>query len=73
MRQENYHRYACRYNVNGFVEELPQMPEPRSSHACAAIPSTKVRLTQLMHAFMIRHSSLLAAMHLDILDSICHL
>ena len=53
------------------MEELPQMPEPRSSHACAAIPSTKVRLTQLTHAFMFRHSSLLGAMHLDL--DICHL
>jgi len=35
------HDYVTRYNVNGFVEELPQLPERRSSHACAALPSTK--------------------------------
>ena len=33
-----------RYNVNGFVEELPQLPESRYGHSCAAIPSTGVRL-----------------------------
>ena len=33
-----------RYNVNGFVEELPQLPENRWGHSCAAIPSTGVRL-----------------------------
>ena len=34
----------CRYNINGFVEELPQLPENRESHSCAALPSTGVRL-----------------------------
>ena len=33
-----------RYNVNGFVEELTQLPENRLGHSCAAIPSTGVRL-----------------------------
>ena len=33
-----------RYNVNGFVEELTQLPENRWGHSCAAIPSTGVRL-----------------------------
>ena len=37
---------SCRYDVNGFVEELPQLPEDRSSHACAALPITKVRPKQ---------------------------
>ena len=32
-----------RYNVNGFVEELPQLPEDRFRHACAALPDTGVR------------------------------
>ena len=37
---------SCRYDVNGFVEELPQLPENRHSHACAALPITKVRQKQ---------------------------
>ena len=28
---------SCRYNVTGFVEELPQLPENRLGHACAAL------------------------------------
>jgi len=32
---------VTRYNVNGFVEELPQLPGDRVYHACAALPSTK--------------------------------
>jgi len=35
------HDYVTRYNVNGFVEELPQLPGDRVYHACAALPSTK--------------------------------
>jgi len=31
---------VTRYNVNGFVEELPQLPENRYYHACAAFPTT---------------------------------
>ena len=30
---------SCRYNINGFVEELPQLPENRYRHACSALPS----------------------------------
>ena len=37
---------SCRYDVNGFVEELPQLPENRIGHACAALPITKVRQKQ---------------------------
>ena len=37
---------SCRYDVNGFVEELPQLPENREGHACAALPITKVRQKQ---------------------------
>ena len=34
----------CRYDFNGFVEELPQLPENRVAHSCAALPATGVRL-----------------------------
>jgi len=34
------HNYVTRYNVNGFVEELPQLPENRYAHACSALPAT---------------------------------
>ena len=37
---------SCMYDFNGFVEELPQLPQYRSGHACAALPSTGVRPTQ---------------------------
>ena len=38
-----------RYNVSGFVEELPQLQEEiRYRHACAALPATGVRPTQLI-------------------------
>ena len=33
----------CRYNLIGFVEELPQMPENRLVHSCASLPTTGVR------------------------------
>jgi len=33
------HNYVTRYNVNGFVEELTQLPENRYGHACAALPT----------------------------------
>ena len=36
----------CRYDVNGFVEELPQLPESIWAHACAALPTTGVRPDQ---------------------------
>ena len=29
----------CRYNISGFVEELPQLPENRYGHACGALPT----------------------------------
>ena len=32
----------CRYNVNGFVEYLANLPENREGHACAALPDTGV-------------------------------
>merc|ERR1711971_466408 len=33
------HNYVTRYNVSGFVEELPRMPEQRYGHACGALPT----------------------------------
>ena len=44
MRRICWISESFRYNVNGFVEELPQLPENRWGHSCAAIPSTGVRL-----------------------------
>ena len=32
-----------RYNITGFVEELPQLPDIRRGHACGAFPTNKVR------------------------------
>ena len=32
----------CRYDFNGFVEDLPRLPENRYYHACAALPDTGV-------------------------------
>ena len=29
----------CRYNVNGFVEELPPLPKARRAHACTSLPN----------------------------------
>ena len=40
---------SCRYDTNGVVEELPQLPEVRVGHACAALPITKVRQKQNQH------------------------
>ena len=40
--------FCRRYNVKGFVEELPRLPEKRWDHACAALPSTKVRLAKII-------------------------
>ena len=31
-----------RYNVHGFIEELPQLPRTSAGHACAALPDTGV-------------------------------
>ena len=48
-----------RYNANGFVEELRQLPETRYFHACGALPSTGVRpvhptfLTSALQAFVV--------------------
>ena len=28
-----------RYNLNGFVEELPKLPKARFGHACSPIPT----------------------------------
>ena len=36
---------SCRYNTNGFVEELTRLPENRWGHACGALP-TGVRPVQ---------------------------
>ena len=32
---------SCRYYTNGTFKELPQLPEDRYAHACAALPITK--------------------------------
>ena len=52
---------SCRYNISGFVEELPPLPEIRSSHACAALPATGVRLIQPIFEGMIhlKHNQVL--------------
>ena len=64
---------SCRYDVNGFVEELPQLPEDRNRHACAALPITKVRQKQnqpFVQAFVVaggetpgRTSSVVTLLH----------
>ena len=38
----------CRYNLNGFVEELPRLPEGRSGHACASIPTSVLNIGQVV-------------------------
>ena len=48
---------SCRYNTNGFVEELPQLPEKRTAHACAALPITGVKDQKQPH-LLCRHSLL---------------
>ena len=35
-------RKHCRYDANGFVEELPKLPEGREEHACAALHGVRV-------------------------------
>ena len=35
----------CRYDINGFVEDLPPLLENRFRHACAALPDTGVSPT----------------------------
>ena len=42
----NAPNHITRYNVNGFVEELPRLPENRFDHACASLPATGVRPAQ---------------------------
>ena len=49
-KRKKHNLHFCRYSVNGFVEELPHLPEHRYRHACASLPSTKVRLTQPANA-----------------------
>ena len=44
---------SCRYDISGFVEELPRLLEIRMGHVCAAIPATGVRLTQPIFKGMI--------------------
>merc|ERR1711971_1495553 len=34
------HNYVTRYDIHGFMEELPQLPENRHGHACSALPAT---------------------------------
>ena len=41
----HYTNKICRYDINGFVEELPPLLENRFRHACAALPDTGVRPT----------------------------
>ena len=52
-----------RYNINGFVEELPQLPEVRQSHACAALRTTRVSQedNNCCTLFLNRHLLLLEA------------
>ena len=45
-RERIYKMPPNRYNVSGFVEELPQLPKNRYGHACAALPTTGVRPAQ---------------------------
>jgi len=34
------HNHVTGYNINGFVRELPRLPEKRWRHACAGLPSS---------------------------------
>merc|ERR1712004_690127 len=36
---ESAHSFVTRYNISGFVEELPQLQESRYRHSCASLPS----------------------------------
>ena len=38
----------CRYDLNGFVEELPRLPGGRSGHACASIPISVLNIGQVV-------------------------
>ena len=37
---------SYRYDTNGFVEELAELPAARAAHACATLPATGVRPAQ---------------------------
>ena len=37
-----------RYDVNGFVEDLPQLPEARVFHVCTSLPATGVSFNDTM-------------------------
>ena len=52
---------GSRYNTDGFVEELPQLPEIRIGHACFALPNNGVRtdLTKTNPPFTLPRHSLL--------------
>ena len=52
---------CSRYNIHGFVEELPKLPEKRDRHACAVLPLTGVRpsLTRPSQPTLCRHLLLL--------------
>ena len=52
---------GSRYNTDGFVEELPQLPEIRIGHACFALPNNGVRtdLTKTNPPFPLPRHSLL--------------
>ena len=43
--------HCSRYNINGFVRELPRLPEKRWRHACAGLPSSGVRRKKRLHDF----------------------
>ena len=43
MISQNILKTISRYNLDGFVAELPAMPEVRFYHICAALPGTGVR------------------------------
>ena len=51
LYQSSYHPYVLylsptkiyRYDINGFVSELPQLPEQRKQHVCGSLPSIGVR------------------------------
>ena len=41
---------VCRYNVKGFVEELPTLPKARKAHACTSLPN---QVTKRFHRCII--------------------
>ena len=48
VRVEN-NKNLYRYNITGFVEELPQLPDIRRGHACGAFPTNGVRSKESKH------------------------